>query len=273
MDTGIDIFHPDLNLAGGVDCTDSQDGINDLNGHGTHVAGIAAARDNDIGVVGVAPGARVWAVKVFDIDGTSSESRILCGMEWVADNADVIDVVNMSFGDGQGSDDGNCGRSNRDSIHRAICRATRDGVTMVAAAGNGAADAASTTPAAYDEVITVSALADYDGGPGGLASPSCSDFGKDDGVATFSNFGADVDLIAPGVCIASTFPSSGYALLSGTSMATPHVSGGAALYISEHTEATPDEVREALIDLGSQDRSPDGDPDGITEPLLDVGEL
>lgn len=273
MDTGVDIFHPDLNLAGGIDCTNSREGIDDFNGHGTHVAGIAAARDNDIGVVGVAPGARLWAVKVFDTKGNSSTSRILCGIEWVTAHADVINVVNMSFVDDKGSDDGDCGRTNHDSMHSAICGATRAGVTVVAAAGNATADAAGFTPAAYDEVITVSALADYDGRPGGRAKPTCFDLGKDDRLATFSNFGADVDLIAPGACILSTWPSSIYATNTGTSMAAPHVTGGAALYLSTHPGETPEQVRTALVRLGSTDRSAVGDPDGIKEPLLDVGKL
>ncbi len=120
-------------------------------------------------------------------------------------------------------------------MHAAICKAVAAGITFVVAAGNDSADAATFTPAAYDEVITVSALADFNGLPGGGAASTCRT-DVDDTFASFSNYGSDVDIIAPGVCIYSTSKLGGYDTMSGTSMASPHVAGGAALY----TATNPD---------------------------------
>jgi subtilisin len=137
------------------------------------------------------------------------------------------------------------------------------------AAGNDSADASTSTPAAYDEVVTVSALADFDGQAGGGAPSTCR-ADEDDTFASFSNFGDDVDVIAPGVCITSTWMGGGYDTISGTSMAAPHVAGGAALYAATHPSATPAQVKAALIGSGSSDWDASDDPDGTQEPLLDV---
>jgi subtilisin len=118
----------------------------------------------------------------------------------------------------------------------------------------------------------VSALADFDGQPGGAAAATCRP-DIDDTLADFSNFGADVDLIAPGACIYSTYRSGRYATLSGTSMASPHVAGAAALYRVSHPGASPAEVRSALRSAGNLGWSSAGDPDGIKEPLLNVDAL
>ena len=271
IDTGADLDHPDLNIntAGAKDCTLLGLSANDGNGHGTHVSGTIGALDNDSGVVGVAPGARIWPVKVLTAIGVGLNSDVICGVDYVTAHADEIEVANMSLG-GAGEDDGNCGRTNEDALHTAICASVAAGVTYAVAAGNDHADARDSTPAAYDEVITVSALADFDGQPGGGAASTCRE-DTDDTFADFSNFGADVDLIAPGVCILSTSLSGGTATLSGTSMATPHVAGGAALYVATHPGASPASVKSALQAAGSTNWIwPSEDGDGTQERLLDV---
>jgi subtilisin len=262
IDTGIDPKHSDLNVVGGVNCVPGGRSFDDLNGHGTHVAGIAAAKDNNRGVVGVAPGARLWAVRVLTAQGSGSTSSIICGIDWVTARADAIEVANMSLG-GPGPE-GSCTDG---GMHEAICNSIDAGVTYAVAAGNDASDAALFAPASYDEVITVSAITDFDGQPGGFASPSCA-YGIDDTFAGFSNFGDDVDLAAPGVCVLSTWRKGDYRSISGTSMAAPHVAGAAALYLSTHPGTSPANVQAALTAAGTHDWS--GDPDSTHEPLLNV---
>jgi len=269
IDTGIDLDHPDLNVytAGAKNCSTGRS-ADDGNGHGTHVAGTVGAIDDTAGVVGVAPGARVWPVRVLDNSGRGSWSSVICGIDYVTANADKVEVANMSLG-GSGSDDGNCGLSNDDAMHTAICNSVGAGVTYVVAAGNSSDDSANHVPAAYDEVITVSALADFNGLPGGGAAATCrSDV--DDTFADFSNYGADVDLIAPGVCIESTWKGGGYNTISGTSMASPHVAGGAALYLANNPGASPATVKSALQTAGTTDWNNADDPDGTKEKLLNV---
>ena len=267
IDTGIDVDHPDLNVVGGRNCSTGRS-FNDGNGHGTHVAGTVAARDDTTGVVGVAPGARLYAVRVLNNAGSGSFSSIICGVDWVTGNASTIEVANMSLG-GSGSDPAGAGCSAGDALHDAICESVSAGVTYAVAAGNSSDDAANHVPAAYDEVMTVSALADFDGEPGGLGSPTCrSD--EDDTFANFSNFGADIDLIAPGVCILSTWKGGGYNTISGTSMASPHVAGAAALYKSNNPGASPAQVKTALQGAGNTNWNNVDDPDGVKEVLVNV---
>jgi subtilisin len=234
IDTGIDTSHPDLNVVGGINCSTGP-GFADGNGHGTHVAGTIAAKDDAVGVVGVAPGAPLYAVRVLNNAGSGSFSSVICGIDWVTANAAAtgIKVANMSLG-GTGSD----GACSSDAMHQAICNSVASGVTYVVAAGNDGADFAGQVPAAYDQVLTVTAAADFNGEPGGGAAATCrSDV--DDTAADFSNFttvgSADVGhtIAAPGVCILSTWKrGGGYNTISGTSMATPHASGTAALCIA-----------------------------------------
>ena len=265
IDTGIEIDHPDLNVAGGVNCSTGSS-YDDGNGHGTHVAGTAAAKDNDIGVVGVAPGARLWAVRVLDNFGSGTWSSVICGVDWVTQHASTVKVANMSLG-GSGKDTG----CNDGGLHRAICNSVGAGVTYAVAAGNDAGNVANYVPAAYPEVITVSALADFDGRPGGAGSSTCrSD--QDDTLADFSNYGTGVDLIAPGVCIESTWLGGGYNTISGTSMATPHVTGAAALYESGHPSATPSQVKAALQSAGTLNWITSSDRDTTAERLLNVAD-
>jgi subtilisin family serine protease len=270
IDTGADLTHPDLNIysAGAKNCSIGAINANDMNGHGTHVSGTIGAIDNGTGVVGMAPGARIWPVKVLTDAGSGLNSDVICGIDYVTAHASQIEVANMSLG-GAGSDDGNCGNTNQDAMHKAICRSVAAGITYAVAAGNDSEDAANSTPAAYDEVITVSALSDFIGVPGGGAPSTCrSDV--DDTFADYSNFGSDVDIIAPGTCIYSTWMLGGYNTISGTSMATPHVTGGAALYKATHPTATPAQVKSALQASGTLDWNNSDDGDNTKERLLDV---
>ncbi len=166
-----------------------------------------------------------------------------------------------------GRDDGACGTLNDDFLHAAICRLVKSGVTVVAAAANDSGNASLRIPGSYDEVITVSALADTDGKPGGLGGNRCFSWGtydSDDTFADFSNYGPDVDLIAPGKCIWSTVPGGKYQYMSGTSMAAPHVTGAVALVKATRPYFTPADVKEALQYLGhvrlEDDERPRQDP-------------
>ena len=260
VDTGV-ALHPDLNVVGGVNCsTSDRSAWQDQNGHGTHVAGTVAAIDNTTGVVGVAPGARIWAVRILNADGYGLLSWYVCGLDWILAQRDPLDAslprieaVNMSVAK-TGSDDRNCGLTNKDVLHQAICRLYKGGITVVAAAANESGSAAGYVPAAYNEVITVSALADTDGKSGGLGGNRCFSWGTydvDDTFADFSNFGSDVDIIAPGKCIWSTIRGPSYGYSSGTSMAAPAVTGAVALYKASRPRATPSEVRSSLRYLGN----------------------
>jgi subtilisin family serine protease len=273
IDTGINTSHPDLNVVGGKSCVrGSLNSYNDQNGHGTHVAGTVAAKDNGEGVVGVAPGVPLYAVRVLNAAGSGMTSEVICGIDWVTANAASkgIKVVNMSLSGG-GSDDGNCGMTNNDPQHMAICNLVKAGVSVVVAAGNDGVDMAGSTPAAYDEVLTVTAIADFNGQPGGGAASTCR-ADVDETAADFSNYAVlESDkkhtIAAPGTCIYSTWltglvgtpisvPSlpdpglpvstntSGYNTISGTSMASPHVAGAVALCIASGRCAnlTPEQI-------------------------------
>ena len=276
LDTGTDATHPDLNVAGGTSCLGSERAASTPGGHGTHVGGTVAALDNGFGVVGVAPGARLYSVQVLSPKkGLGSLANIICGIDWVtstrtdADPSNDIAVANMSLG-GEGADDENCGATNNDAEHLAICASTAAGVTYVVSAGNEAFDFRDAVPAAYDEVLTVSAMADFDGIAGGL-SDNASDCNyrtphDDDLFAAFSNFatlGSDAahTVAAPGLCVLSTWPvigahekpfaisSPGYAFWQGTSMASPHAAGTVALCIStdECAGLRPDQIIDKVV--------------------------
>lgn len=362
LDSGIDSTHADLNVVGGVDCTDSYRPVleghpawHDVDGHGTFVAGIAAAKDNAIGVVGVAPGARLWAVKVLESDqetvpGFSKKTEnlvvpgvafadgdILCGLDWVAQHASVIDVANMSIESPIPEFNGCDGRvtggvplpkivrdlslrplrhttpgqrlnPTADFLTEGVCRVIAANVPIVAAVGNGGGDRslAPTSPQAVPSVINVSALTDFDGKPGGLAGvrkrcpgflfpnfykvlpAPVNDFAfnavygltpaegykeTDDTIASFSNYGSPVDLIAPGICAVSTAIGGGYATGDGTSYASPAVAGAAALIRSHYPGATPAQISAGLVSFGSANWNASTDRDKVKEPLLDVTRL
>lgn len=273
LDSGVDLDHPDLNIYRRYDCTSSTGEGWDDQGHGTHVAGTIGAFDNGSGVVGVAPGARIWSIKIFTASG-ALRSWILCGLQVMVDNGAQIDVANLSWGWYENGADGPCSET---TVHQLICDAYSAGVTIVNAAGNDDIDASNSVPTTYSQVIAVSALADSDGKIGGKG-PATS-WGADDSFATFSNFGADIDIAAPGVAILSTCPTylscnagNGQALQSGTSMSSPHVAGAAALYIAKNGRVGPAAVRAALR-ANSDPGAMAGDPDGISEPVLYVGSL
>jgi subtilisin family serine protease len=222
IDTGIDTRHSDLNVAGGINYSGGKsDNYADGNGHGTHCAGIAAAKDNGIGVVGVAPGASLYAVKVLGNSGSGSWSAVIKGCDWVTARAGTIDVANLSLG----------GPANQ-AVDEAVERMVSAGIVVAVAAGNDGADASDYSPARTPNAITVGA---HD---------------RSGATASFSNTGDRVDVYAPGVGILSTYKKSSYAILSGTSMAAPHVAGAAALYLSTHPGALPQQVRDALVGAG-----------------------
>ncbi|MEK6227261.1 MAG: S8 family serine peptidase, partial [Chloroflexota bacterium] len=247
IDSGVDLTHPDLNAVNGKNCIGSGTARDD-NGHGTHVAGTIAAKNNGSGVTGVAPGTKIYAVKVINAQGSGTDAQVICGIDWVTANAAAlgIKVANMSLG-GPGTDDGNCGNTIGDALHRAICNSVAAGVTYVVAAGNSSEDFAADVPANYNEALTVTAMADFDGLPGGGGSPSCNDgyFEQDDSAAGFSNFttvgssDAAHTIAAPGVCIQSTWPGNRYQTISGTSMASPHMAGVVALCFGEKGATGP----------------------------------
>lgn len=287
LDTGLDADHPDLNVVGGIryyvkglGAVQSDSKFDDDHGHGTHVGGTIGAIDNNIGVVGVAPGVELYAVKVLDRRGSGATSAIIAGIDYVvglnmdADAANDIHVANMSLG-------GNYNQALNDAVEAAVA----EGIVFVVAAGNESTNASLKSPASAATAITVSALADSDGQPGGAGG--ASSYGADDTFASFSNYGGSIDIMAPGVDILSTYRGGGYATSSGTSMASPHVAGAAALYIANHdgdpyggktgTEAVNaicTALRAAAWTMADPEYLVSGNTrDSTPEPLLNVGAL
>ncbi len=245
IDTGVDLDHPDLvanlDLDNDYDFVSNDTTSNDLNGHGTHVAGIVAAvADNVTGVAGTAPGVRVVPIKVIGAN-TGTTSDFIEGLEYAADLG--VEVANMSLG----STGAEIGASGVVLMQEAVDYARSKGVVLIAATGNNASSANYNPatgiyyPAACVGVIGVGATGRYDNR------------------ASYSNYGAGVDIVAPGgdgsSGILSTYPNDRYSYLSGTSMASPHVTGAAALILSHVPAATPAEVEAALLstakDLGA----------------------
>jgi len=249
IDTGTDYTHPDLGgclgatckVKGGWDFVNNDNNPMDDNGHGTWVAGVTAAVDNEIGVIGVAPEASLYALKVLNASGSGDISDIIAAIEWavkgsdgVAGNADDADIINMSLGY-----DGPFFLS---SLKDACDTAYAAGLLLVAAAGNhGPGDPDDVEqPAEYDSVIAVSAT------------------NSDDSLASYSDYGPEVELAAPGTSIYSTWPGNAYNTGSGTSGAAPHVSGVAALIWHGEPSLTNVQVRQRLqqtaIGLGAAGR-------------------
>ena len=245
VDTGIDLDHPDLaaRIVPGFDWVDGDDTPNDENGHGTHVAGSAAAiGNNNVGVIGMAPEASIMPLKVLSAEGTGSTEHVAEAIVWAADNG--AHVINLSLG---GSSDLLGRLFNKESpVNDAIIYADSKGVVVVAAAGN-------------DDTFLVS----YDQDTPVLVVNATNEFGE---WARFSNFGDPRAVAAAGARILSTAPtypttiwpdgSEGYEEISGTSMASPHVAGIAALLVGAG-ERSSDDVRDTLISTAS---NPEDDP-------------
>ncbi|MFK8905772.1 S8 family peptidase [Streptomyces sp. YS-3] len=216
IDTGVRVTHKDFGgrASSGFDAIDNDTTADDGNGHGTHVAGTIAGTAH-----GVAKKAKIVAVRVLDDQGSGSTEQVVAGIDWVTKNHKGPSVANMSLGGGADP-----------ALDTAVQKAIASGVTFAVAAGNESADAGQGSPSRVKEAITVASST------------------KDDQQSDFSNFGAVVDLYAPGSDITSDWNTDDSATktISGTSMATPHVVGAAAVYLAAHKDATPAQVSDAL---------------------------
>jgi aqualysin 1 len=220
LDTGIDATHPDLNVVGHINFAGGPN--RDCQGHGTHVAGTVAARDDANDVVGVAPGAPLTGVKVLGCNGSGSNSGVIAGIDWVTANAVKPAVANMSLSG-----------SASQAIDDAVRRSAASGVFYAVAAGNDATNACTRSPARAGA-----------GTNNGIMTLGATD--SADREASFSNYGSCVDLWAPGVGVLSTKKGGGTTTMSGTSMASPHGAGGGALYLSTHAGSSASAVESAL---------------------------
>src|SRR5215204_3171774 len=222
IDTGI-YYHADLNVVGHVNPSRASGGNKDCNGHGTHVAGTVAAKDDTSYVVGVAPGVKLTGVKVLNCSGFGSWSGVAAGVDWVTRNAVKPAVANMSLSGGASK-----------AVDDAVRKSAAGGVFYSIAAGNEGDNACNYSPAragagTNNGIMTVAATDSSDGDP------------------SWSNYGSCVDIWAPGVSIVSTKKGGGTTTMSGTSMAAPHVAGGGALYLSTpRANMDPSSVESAL---------------------------
>ena len=238
LDTGVQITHPDLNVVESLSFVTTEKNVDDLNGHGTAVAGVIAARDNSRNVIGVAPGARIRSYKVMDKNGSGAFSSIIAGVnkviQWKIANPLVQNkvVINLSLG-------GFTGSSSYNALDNAILTAIQNNITVVVAAGNSGNNAIYYTPAHVVEAITVGA---YD---------------VTNKMPSWSNYGSVVDILGPGVNILTTYKGGKTATISGTSFSAPHVAGAAALYLIKNPTATPVQVSDALKTLENDLSNPD----------------
>lgn len=235
VDTGIDLDHPDLNVndslsanfvgSGGIIGIPIGVFANDVNGHGTHVAGTIGAKNNNFGVLGMAPGCELVSIKVLDDDGRGNSGDLMNGLDYINENGDPGDVVNLSLGGG-----------NSFLLNQMVQTLGNRGFLVAIAAGNDRKDASGTSPASAN----------------GQNLYTTSAFFKGDNFASFSNFGnPPVDVSSPGVDILSTLPDGKYGYSSGTSMAAPHMAGLLLISQGEHNNG------------GEVDNDPDGNPDPI----------
>ncbi|KUL67363.1 serine protease [Streptomyces violaceusniger] len=241
IDTGVRTSHKDFDgrATSGFDAVDNDDSADDGNGHGTHVAGTIAGAEH-----GVAKKAKVVAVRVLDDQGSGTTEQVVAGIDWVTENHEGPSVANMSLG---GTPD--------EALDAAVQKAIDSGVTFAVAAGNESSDASGSSPARVKDAITVASSTDQD---------EQSDF---------SNYGDVVDIYAPGSDITSDWNTGDDATntISGTSMATPHVVGAAAVYLSGHQDAKPADVAKALTDGATADKI-SNPGDGTPNKLLKVVE-
>ena len=224
IDTGVRVSHQDFGgrASDGFDAVENDETAQDGNGHGTHVAGTIAGTAH-----GVAKKAKIVAVRVLDDNGSGTTEQVVAGIDWVTKNHQGPSVANMSLGGGADP-----------ALDDAVKKAIASGVTFAVAAGNESSDAGQGSPSRVQEAITVASST------------------KDDQQSDFSNFGSVVDLYAPGSDITSDWNDSdtGTKTISGTSMATPHVVGAAAVYLAAHPDATPDQVAQALVAGATADK-------------------
>ncbi|MFG3256117.1 S8 family peptidase [Streptomyces sp. NPDC048172] len=221
IDTGVDLKHEDFGgrAKSGTDAIDNDDDATDEQGHGTHVASTVAGEK-----FGVAKKANIVAVRVLDANGSGTTEQVVAGIDWVTKNAKAPSVANMSLG---GPKD--------EALDKAVANSIAGGITYALAAGNDGGDANEQSPARVKEAITVGAT------------------DNKDAQADFSNYGDVLDLYAPGVDIVGAGMGGGEATMSGTSMASPHAAGVAALYLADNKDAKPDAVSKALTDGASKD--------------------
>nr|CEL15203.1 Alkaline serine exoprotease A precursor [Kibdelosporangium sp. MJ126-NF4] len=221
IDTGIRVTHQTFGgrAKPGFDAITSGGNANDCHGHGTHVAGTVGGKE-----YGVAKAVNLFAVRVLDCNGSGTTAQVVAGIDWVTTNAVKPAVANMSLGGGVDA-----------TLDAAVKKSIASGVTYAIASGNSNANACNYSPARVPEAITVNASTDTDAR------------------ASFSNFGTCTDIFGPGQSIVSSWNTNDTATnnISGTSMATPHVAGGAALYLADNPAATPQQVRDALVNAAS----------------------
>ncbi|MFI1396977.1 S8 family peptidase [Streptomyces sp. NPDC020681] len=241
IDTGVRISHKDFEgrATHGFDAVDNDDSADDGNGHGTHVAGTIAGAAH-----GVAKKAKIVAVRVLDDNGSGTTEQVVAGIDWVTKNHQGPSVANMSLGGGAD-----------EALDEAVRKAIASGVTFGVAAGNESSDASQGSPSRVKEAITVASST------------------KEDEQSSFSNFGEIVDIYAPGSDITSAWNDSdeGTKTISGTSMATPHVVGAAAIYLGAHQDATPEQVATALTEGATPDKI-SNPSEGTPNKLLKVVE-
>ncbi|KQX50713.1 MULTISPECIES: S8 family peptidase [unclassified Streptomyces] len=241
IDTGVRVSHQDFGgrASDGFDAVDNDETAQDGNGHGTHVAGTIAGTGH-----GIAKKAKIVAVRVLDDNGSGTTEQVIAGIDWVTKNHQGPSVANMSLGGGADP-----------ALDEAVKKAIASGVTFGVAAGNESSDAGQGSPSRVTEAITVASST------------------KDDQQSSFSNFGSVVDLYAPGSEITSAWNDSdtGTKTISGTSMATPHVVGAAAVYLAGHPDATPAQVADALVGGATSDKIGNASP-GTANKLLKIVE-